>query len=84
MALSTCGKCGGHSWEIKETEPRGSSVKWYFVQCSGCGVPVGVVDYYPNSTAIKRIEALEKELKSVHSDLGSIDHNLRVIAQKLR
>jgi predicted nucleic-acid-binding Zn-ribbon protein len=46
MALSTCIKCGGHSYEVHEVEPKGSKFKLYFVQCAKCGGVVGVTDYY--------------------------------------
>ena len=45
MAMSTCPKCGGHMWEIKQVEPARSRFKLYFVQCSMCGTPVGVHEY---------------------------------------
>src|SRR5438309_6972481 len=34
MAISTCVKCDGHFFELKQAEPKGSSFKVYFVQCS--------------------------------------------------
>lgn len=46
MALSTCVKCGQHAFEVKEAEPSGSNFNLFFVQCSSCGVVVGVTDYY--------------------------------------
>jgi predicted nucleic-acid-binding Zn-ribbon protein len=82
MALSTCPKCGNHSFALHEKEPTGSTVKWFFVQCSSCGAPVGVVDFYPNSTVIKRIEALEKAVKSLTTSVATIDHNVRALAQR--
>jgi len=46
MAMSTCVKCGGHSFEIRENEPHDSRFKLMFVQCSSCGGVVGVIDFY--------------------------------------
>ena len=83
MALSACVKCGGHSFGLQEKEPTNSSVKWYFVQCSSCGTPVGVVDYYPNATLLKRIEAVEKGLKSLGAAVAALDRNIRVLAQRV-
>lgn len=42
MPSSTCGKCGAHAF-VGFT-PVGEGYKMAFVQCSSCGVPVGVVD----------------------------------------
>lgn len=84
MALSTCEKCGNHLFSLQQTEPAGSSVKWYFVQCSSCGVPVGIVDFYPNSTVLKRIEAVEESIKHLGSSLSTVDHMLREIYQHMR
>ena len=44
MAASTCVKCGSTSFELKETDIKGSPWKLYFVQCSQCGGVVGVLD----------------------------------------
>ena len=44
MALSTCIKCGGSSFEMKEATPRGSAFVLMFVQCSSCGGVIGVID----------------------------------------
>jgi predicted nucleic-acid-binding Zn-ribbon protein len=46
MALSTCVKCGGSSFEISHVSPTGSNFKLMFIQCSSCGGVVGVMDFY--------------------------------------
>lgn len=46
MAMSTCVKCGGHRFEVKENEPTGAMFKLLFIQCSGCGGVVGVTEYF--------------------------------------
>jgi hypothetical protein len=56
MAISTCTKCGGHLFEIRENEPRGSRFKLMFVQCSSCGGVVGVIDYYNIGAEIQEIK----------------------------
>lgn len=55
MAASTCGKCGGHRFELKEVEPTASNYKYMFVQCSSCGVVVGVLDYFNTGHLLKKI-----------------------------
>jgi hypothetical protein len=81
---SACVKCGGMSFKLEQKEPLGSSVKWYFVQCSSCGTPVGVVDFYPNATIVRKMEALEKALESLEGDVANIDHMIRQLANRLR
>ena len=44
MAVSTCSKCGGHSFELALFTPLGDSRKLTLVQCSACGVAVGLAD----------------------------------------
>jgi len=44
MAVSTCVKCAGHSFELAPFTPLGTSHKFTIVQCSGCGAPIGVLD----------------------------------------
>jgi hypothetical protein len=46
MATSTCVKCGGRHFELKEASPTNSQFKVNFVQCASCGGVVGVLDYY--------------------------------------
>ncbi len=81
MAMSTCGKCGGHSFTLTTTEPVGSAVKWHFVQCAKCGVPAGVVDYYTNGailTAIKKAtDPLAKDLKRLQTDVDKLIRQTR-------
>jgi len=80
--MSTCAKCGNHVFQIQESEPSGSNVKWFFVQCMKCGAPVGVVDFYPNSTVLKHVKELEKGMKQLQSDMANVDHMLRQIASR--
>ncbi len=44
MAVSTCLKCDGHSFELAMFTPMGESHKLTIVQCSGCGTPIAVLD----------------------------------------
>ena len=59
MAISTCVKCANTQFEIKEAEPRGSSFKLMFVQCTSCGGVVGVTDFL-NIGA--KLEFIQKKL----------------------
>jgi hypothetical protein len=40
MAVSTCLKCAGHSFELVMFTPMGESHKLKIVQCSNCGTPI--------------------------------------------
>lgn len=46
MAMSTCLRCGGTTFETCDKEPRGSRYKLVFIQCSECGGVLGVLDFY--------------------------------------
>jgi len=67
MALSTCIKCGGTSFEVVEKEPRHSAFKLMFVQCSSCGGVVGVIEY-ENIGA--RLDNQDAALKKIANQLG--------------
>lgn len=41
-----CPKCGFHKFEINKARLRNSDSELTFVQCSSCGVAVGVIDTY--------------------------------------
>ena len=73
MAISTCSKCGGHSFELALFTPLGESRKLTLVQCSVCGAAVGALD--PSTGA--QIEALKREV-------AAIDHRLARIAGALQ
>jgi len=44
MAVSTCIKCGGQSFEIMIQKPEESKYQLMFVQCSKCGSVIGVLE----------------------------------------
>ena len=68
MAAPTCIKCGGHTFELAFFTPVGESYKLKTVQCSSCGVPVGVLD----PSAEVRIEALQNQIKAIDDRLTQI------------
>jgi hypothetical protein len=68
MAVSTCAKCNGHSFELALFTPVGESKKLTIVQCSSCGTPVGVID--PATGA--EIEALKQRIADIHERLNRI------------
>lgn len=78
---STCAKCGGHSFKIEMKEPAGSRYKFNFVQCSSCGTPVGVVDYF-NTGA--QLEEQKRELGSLEMRLSTIENLLQQVVHALR
>ncbi len=73
MATSTCGKCGGHSFELMLFTPVGDSRKLTLVQCSACGTAIGALD--PSTGP--QIEALK-------GHVAAIDQNLARIAEALQ
>jgi hypothetical protein len=68
MAVSTCAKCGGHSFELSLCTPLGESKKVSLVQCSGCGTPIGVLD----PSLGPQIEALKNQIASIDDKLNRI------------
>ena len=68
MAVSTCAKCAGHSFEIALLTPIGESRKLALVQCSQCGTPVGVLD----PATGPQIEALKKQIADIDERLNRI------------
>ena len=76
--MSTCSKCGGHSFKIEEQSPAGSRYKYNFVQCSSCGVPVGVMDYFNNGA---QLEDQKQEIASLSTRLSSIESTMQRLVQ---
>ena len=85
MALSTCPKCSGRSWEMQLVEPAGAHAEQYFIQCSHCGTPAGLVGFQYAAALIKSqaesIAELEKRLKTVEAFVRNIDQNVMKMAR---
>jgi len=72
MAITTCIKCSGHSFELSSFAPIGESHKVTILQCSTCGTPVGLLD---------RITGLQ--IEALRDQITSIDDRLARIAKAL-
>ena len=55
MAVSTCAKCAGHTFERGLVTPLGEQRTVPVLQCAGCGAVIGTLDSHLT------IEALRKE-----------------------
>jgi hypothetical protein len=73
MAVSTCIKCAGHSFELALLTPLGESKKLTTVQCSACGTPIGVLD-----------PALGPQIEALKNQVAAIDERLSRIAKALQ
>ena len=68
MAVSTCPKCAGHSFELALFTPMAESHKLTIVQCSHCGTPIGVLD--PASGPL--LDALKNQVAAIDEKLSRI------------
>jgi hypothetical protein len=73
MAISTCIKCGGHSFELALFTPIAESKKLTMVQCSSCGTPIGVMD-----------PAIGLQVEALKNQVAAIDERLNRIAKALQ
>jgi transcription elongation factor Elf1 len=73
MAVSTCLKCAGHSFELAMFTPLGASHKLTIVQCSSCGAPVGVLD-----------PAIGPQIAALKDQIAAVDERLNRIAKALQ
>ena len=73
MAVSTCVKCVGHSFELVPFTPLGESRRLTIVQCSGCGTPIGVLD-----------PATSPGIDALKNQIAAIDERLNRIAKALQ
>jgi hypothetical protein len=72
MAVSTCIKCDGHSFELALFTPLGESHKLTMVQCANCGTPIGVAD----AASRAAIEALQDRVAAIDDGLTRIANAL--------
>ena len=68
MAVSTCIKCDGHSFELALFTPLGESHKLAMVQCANCGTPVAALD----TASRAAIEALQAKVAVIDDGLTRI------------
>jgi hypothetical protein len=68
MAVPTCIKCNGHSFELALFTPLGESRKLTIVQCAQCGAPAGIMD----PSIGTQIDALKKEVAGIDERLNRI------------
>ena len=73
MAVSTCAKCAGHTFELAPFMPLGASHKLAMVQCSGCGAPIVVLD-----------SATGAQIDGLKNQIAAIDERLNRIAKALQ
>jgi len=71
VAISSCIKCAGHTFEVVLFTPIGDSRKLSIVQCSSCGTPVGMDPAGPQMEALK-------------AQVAAIDARFTRIAQTLQ
>jgi hypothetical protein len=68
MAVSTCGKCGGQRFELADAELPGGAARFKLLQCSDCGVAIGVIE--PDGR--DQIEGLRRQIASIDLRLMQI------------
>lgn len=72
--ISKCTKCSSFSFELVEQSPVGSNYKLFFVQCSMCGGPVGVLEYFSSNAQIGKVA---KQIENLERKIDQIDYLLR-------
>jgi len=72
MAVSTCSKCGAHSFELALFTPIGASRKLTLVQCSVCGTAAGALD-----------PSIGPQIEALKNQVAAIDERLTRIAEAL-
>lgn len=78
--MTRCAKCDSGYFTLEVIEPAGSGFKLNAVQCSSCGAPFGVVDYYNLGQLLKN---QEKSIANLESKVDSMAHTLNQIAYAL-
>lgn len=86
MAITSCPKCNNHSFEIVEVPVAHSVYKLNAVQCSVCGTPIGIQEYFNSGAKILEqtgiISGLSTKISNLEQILLDIEQSLRIIAKK--
>jgi hypothetical protein len=72
VAISSCIKCAGHTFEVVLFTPIGDSRKLSIVQCSSCGTRVGMMD-----PAGPQMEALKAQVAAIDARFTRIAQTLQ-------
>jgi hypothetical protein len=79
--MSNCLKCNGTQFTVVTQSPSGTEFKLNFVQCSSCGTPIGVLEFYNIGTILTEQEKLLTEMSS---QLSMMENKLKNIETKVR
>lgn len=76
MAISSCPKCTGHSFEIVEQTPNKANFIHLFIQCAACGTVVGTTTFFDagqlSSQNQQILEKLEARIANVEALLSRL------------
>ena len=79
---SACKHCGAYnSFEIVEQSPKNSKNKLFFVQCSVCGQPIGVLEYF---VGWEKMNNIEEKVKRLQSTVDNVEYLLRTLINNSR
>lgn len=78
--ISKCARCENTRFELAEVSPEKSNFKFQFVQCTLCGNPVGVVDFFDTHTGI---EGAKTAIKKLERKIDSLEYLLKQIVYAL-
>jgi hypothetical protein len=67
MPQSTCIKCGGHNFELRELKVAKAKFKLFAIQCSSCGGVIGMQEYMNTSALLLQ---QNKALRQIGAKLG--------------
>jgi hypothetical protein len=85
MAFSKCPNCNSTSFELKETAPKGSRYKMFFIQCSSCGNPVSATDYENTNYKIGKLEEnMEQRFSALQSNLNAANQNITTLMRMIQ
>ncbi len=79
--MSKCAHCKSFSFELVEQVPIGSNYKLFFVQCSICKNPVGVLEYFNSGAQIGKVE---KKIENLENKINNLESFLRQILLRIK
>jgi predicted nucleic-acid-binding Zn-ribbon protein len=80
FGATSCGKCDGSSFKLHEVTVTGAAYRMYAVQCTSCGTPIGVTEFFDNGSLLKK---QEKAIADLQSKVSGMSHTIDQIAHVL-
>ncbi len=85
MAISACAHCQNQSFELHEPKVSGAKHRLFFVQCTACGAPAGILEGQAAAALQEqavRLKDIEHQMTALADSVTHIRHIVGALAKQ--